>query len=152
MPKRNIFATFVLAAAVAAAPAFADGKPRKPGPVGPTPLKAQPVCANGTGYYDKDGRFVCPEVVTRTFVPAPAPATVPVQIAAPAYDFSGFTGGVGANVGSGFYGGGGGFILEGGGSSSRVLSHPAAAFTFNKRIQRVRAPAPRPQPRPPCGC
>lgn len=152
MPKRNIIATLMLTAALAAAPAFADGKPRKPGPAGPAPLKAQvvPVCETGTGYFDKDGRFVCPTVVTRTYTPAPAPA--PVQISAPAYDFSGFSGGVGANLGSGFYGGGGGFILEGGGSSSRVLSHPAAAFTFNKRVQRTPTPSPRPQPRPPCGC
>lgn len=160
MSKRNILASLAIASALFAAPAFADGKITRT-VKGPTPLKAQPYCASGKGYYDDSGRFICPVITrtpARTYTPAPARTytPAPVRVAAPApapkFDLSGMTGGVGSTVGSGFYGGGGGIVL----SSARapfsgVLSAPAAALTFNRR--RVHRPAPpMPMPMPGCGC
>ncbi|MCB9970664.1 MAG: hypothetical protein H6847_04095 [Hyphomonas sp.] len=140
MSKWNILTALALASALIAAPAGADGKPMKP-VRGPTPLKAQPFCASGKGYYDDQDRWVCP-VVTRTVtrVVAPPPPVVTRVVApppAPAYDFSGFTGGVGASIGSGYYGGGGGFIVEDRTRYSGVLQASASAFTFNQKVKRV---------------
>ena len=155
MSKRNIFASLAIASALLAAPAFADGKVTRT-VKGPTPLKAQPYCASGQGYYDDQGRFVCP-VITKSYTPAPVRTytPAPVKVAATStYDFSGMTGGVGSSVGSGFYGGGGGFVLDSGRASySGVLSAPAAALTFNRRVKHHRPAPPPPRPTGPgCGC
>ncbi|MEZ5947529.1 MAG: hypothetical protein R3C13_04715 [Hyphomonas sp.] len=153
MSKRNILVSLALASALFAAPALADGKPVKP-VRGPTPLKAQPYCESGKGYFDDHGRFVCP-VVTRTVTRTVTPPTVTRVVAPPpaaVYDFSGFNGGVGSSIGSGYYGGGGGFIFEDRTRFSGVLQSSASAFTFNKKVKRVTR---RPPPRPPgggCGC
>lgn len=133
MSKRNIFIAVGLSAAMLSAPAYADGKAKRAFNV-PTPLKAQPYCASGKGYYDKAGRFLCP-VVTRRTVTTKRPVITPVKATAPAQKFSltGFTGGVGSSIGTGYVGGGRGYIVNSGSSYSGVLSHPAAALTFRRR-------------------
>ncbi len=143
MSKRNIAVSLLFAAALIAAPAYADGKDR-PKPKGPEPLRPTTTTVTPPTYTTP--------TVTRTYTPAPTYyAPQPVAAAAPTFDFSGFNGGVGANVGGGYYGGGGGFIIDTRPAFSGVLSSPAAAFTFNKRVI-ARPPRPHPRPGHGCGC
>ena len=93
---------------------------------------------------------------SRSYTPAPAPARsytpAPTRISAPApsapsFNLASFTGGVGAGLGGGYFGGGGGFIQTSRAPFSGVLSSPAAALTFNRRVSRP-TPQPHPQPHP----
>ncbi len=127
-------------------------------------------CSNGTIETDNQGRRVCrvtraattvpsrsyTPAPTRTYTPAPAPARsytpAPMRVSAPApsapsFNLASFTGGVGAGLGSGYFGGGGGFIQTSRAPFSGVLSSPAAALTFNRRVSRP-SPQPHPQPHP----
>ncbi len=136
MSKRNILLAFGLSAALLCAPAYADGKVKKPIFNAPTPLKAQPYCESGKGYFDDAGRFICP-VVTRKIIKTQRPTVTRVKAPAPAPtqqpDLTGFSGGVGSTIGTGYVGGGRGFIISGRSSFSGVLSHPAAAYSFSHR-------------------
>ncbi|MCA8900730.1 MAG: hypothetical protein KDA53_05715 [Hyphomonas sp.] len=133
MSKRNTFLALTLASALLAAPALADGKVMKP-VRGPEPLKAHPDCESGQGYFDERGVWICP-VVTR--IVTPPPVVTRVAVPATSYDFSGFNGGVGASIGSGYYGGGGGFIVEDRRRYSGVLQSSASVFTFNRTHRKV---------------
>ena len=159
MSKWNIFAAFLLGAAMFAGPAAADGKTKRYYKPGPTALNI--TCP--TGYTkDKHDRCVrtvtpraittCPQGYTKTTngqcvrqvtqtrpVPRPAPRPVPQPRPAPvqqvSLDLGSFTGGVGAGIDSGFYGGNGFIPIGPSRSFSGVLDAPAAAFTFNRRAQ-----------------
>lgn len=154
MPKRYKIAALALSAALFALPALADGTKRAP-IQGPAPLKpnATQTCPNG---YLADGRCYVPRAQKtpsgstgqRYVESAPTVRRHVVRraAAAPVHDFSGFTGGVGSNVGSGYYGGGGGLIVIGAPRRfSGVLHHPAARLTFKHT-----RPKP-PRPGGPCG-
>lgn len=135
MSKRYTLAALTLATTLLAAPAFADGKEGTRVNNGPAPLKAR-LCSDGTeGFYDSEGRFVC-KTVTRTQVTRPKMVRASAPALAPTFNLTGLTGGVGANVGSGFYGGGGSIIIANTrGSYSGVLNSAASAFTFNRRTR-----------------
>ncbi len=134
MSKRNILVAFGLSAALLCAPAYADGKAKKTVFNAPTPLKAQPYCESGKGYYDDAGRFICP-VVTRKIIRKQRPVVTRITAPAPAkqLDLTGFNGGVGSTIGTGYVGGGRGYIVTNRASYSGVLSHAAAAYTFSHR-------------------
>jgi|GEM_PF-4818225 len=136
MSKRYTLAALTLATTLLAAPAFADGKDGTRVNKGPAPLKAR-LCSDGSkGFYDSEGRFVC-RTVQRTQVTRPKMVRVSAPPPAPTLNLTGLTGGVGATVGSGFYGGGGGLIIaDSRGSYSGVLNAAASSFTFNRRTRR----------------
>lgn len=111
MLKRNRLILAAALAALFAAPALADGRDRVFTP-GPTPLVPHETitCPEGT-VMDEDG--IC-RTVEAKLPPPPAPAVIPASAPAPSYDFSGFSGGVGSSVSTGYAGGGGHFIVIGG--------------------------------------
>ncbi len=92
-----------------------------------------------------------PPAVTRP----PVITRPPVQQAS--LDLSGFSGGVGSGISGGFYGGNGFVPLAPVRRFSGVLDSPAAAFTFNRQVDRGGKrprpkPHPRPKPKPKPGC
>lgn len=108
MLKRN---RLILAAALTglfASPAMADGRDRVFAP-GPTPLVPHETitCPEGT-IMDEDG--ICRAVEAKL---PPPPAVIPASAPAPSYDFSGFSGGVGSAVSSGYTGGGRVIVIGG---------------------------------------
>ncbi|MEM1106837.1 MAG: hypothetical protein AAGH87_10640 [Pseudomonadota bacterium] len=97
-----------LTAAILSAPALADGRETAPPLAGPPPLQAQSVCAPGA--------CLAPPV-TRRVVRRAGPSTQ--AAAAPQYDFSSFTGGVGADIATGPVAGGGRFVVVAPGKTAR---------------------------------
>ncbi len=134
MPKSNKWAVMSLTFAILAAPALADGKDTGQPVAGPAPLK--PHASTCAPELQGDAHCAPQKVYRRQVQHAPRQVQrrVVQQVAtAPSYDFSGFSGGVGAGVDGGYYGGGGGVIAF---SSDRrfsgVLQNPASAFTFRR--------------------
>lgn len=164
MSKLKIIAGLALASTLMAAPAFAGGKHTVVNK-GPAPLKER-FCTDGSkGYYDAQGRFICPAkrtvtpvrrvTPTPTYVPprqvtrpAPAPVrTIPAPAPEPKFNLAGLTGGVGVGIGTGFVGGGNGLFIDNKRRFSGALDAPAAALLFNQRAAAVPA---KPMPPHPC--
>lgn len=142
MPKRNIFVSLGIAAAMLACPAMADGKPGTPSFKGPSPLTP----SGDAELLGNEQPPVTRVPVQRTPAVEP-PAPQPMRL-----DLSGFDGGVGAGISGGLYGGGGSLIVVGSDRRfSGVIDAPAAQFTF-RHNDRLRIP--RPMPKPGCkgGC
>lgn len=123
-------ASLALVATLIAAPALADGRDRAPVPP-PTPLQphAQHLCETG----QLAGGHCVQPVETRRIIrrQVTQPAVVH-RTTAPRYDFSGFNGGVGANVATGGYHGGGGVVIltEGGARFSGVRHYSSPRYSF----------------------
>lgn len=140
MSKRYKIFAISLIAGLLAAPALADGKARTP-IQGPTPLKPTVTqhcehgrLSNGHCYIPHAHQPKTTTVRRHVQAPQRVHRQVVRQVAAPSYDFSGFTGGVGANVGLDYYGGGGGVIVVGSGKRfSGVRQHAASRVTFRHR-------------------
>ena len=120
MTARSRPLALLAAAALFAAPAFADGTPGKPVPT-PTPGDAPDEQALLGGQNAPEA----PIQLAQT--PAPALA----QDEGLTINLTGFSGGVGANVASGSYGGGRVLLVTGSETRfSGVRSHRAAVYTF----------------------
>ena len=175
----NKIAALITALTLFAAPSFADGIPGQKVNRGPTPLKAHKMTPPEPGCVLVEGnKWSCPVPAARfTHAPAPKYHAAPVtrttstrtytRTHAPTVtrravatrtvatsqeiklDMGAFNGGVGAGVGTEFYGGGGTIIIGGGKRYSGVLSHAASRFTFRHRGGGGGKHHPRPRP---CGC
>lgn len=150
MPKPHTWTGLILAAALLAGPALADGKDTGQRVKGPEPLTPHArSCVPELHGHDACRTLTVKRKIHTTRAPARKQRVIR-RAAAPAasYDFTGFDGGVGAGIDGGYYGGGGGFIVSGTGPRfSGVLNSRAAAFTFQHRSPH---PAPRPKPNPCC--
>lgn len=140
MLKRNRLVLLGTLAGLLTAPALADGRDRIP-VVGPTPLQPQPAVTCPDGAVFRDGacrvtqtviRRPAPQIVRRVVQAAPSPAA--------SYDFSGFTGGVGANIATGPVGGGGGVIVIDGANrySGWRQTYSGSSFSYNYSSTHVR--------------
>ncbi|MEM9739599.1 MAG: hypothetical protein AAF829_06985 [Pseudomonadota bacterium] len=119
MPYWNKVATLTVSAAMVCVPALADGREQRV-IQGPTQLQASvpTTCEFGRNF---DGSCSHSGTVTSPMITTAAPTVRRVvrqgpQVgeavpAPPNYDFSGFNGGVGANIATGSVGGGGGVIV-----------------------------------------
>lgn len=150
MPKPHKWMGLALAATLLAAPALADGKDTGRPVKGPEPLTPHAqACTPELHGHEACRSHTVRRKVYRKASPTRTQRVVRRAVApAPVYDFSGFSGGVGAGIDGGYYGGGGGFIVTGASPRfSGVLSSRAASLTFQQKSKR---PMPGPKPGPCC--
>ncbi|MEO0818600.1 MAG: hypothetical protein AAFX86_15010 [Pseudomonadota bacterium] len=138
----NKIAGLAVVGALVAAPSMADGRDRVV-VQGPPPLQASAASACEFGR-TADGTCALPTTMTlasRTYTTTQAPTVRRVVRQSPTVhrthvssqpklDFSGFNGGVGANVATGFVSGGGGVVIVNSGARRQFSGVPGRAFAI----------------------